>query len=81
MKVTKEDIIKMFKKYSEDTVYFSKNTREFFTLPNGYQDKSTTFYLTETYGDGRWTFNCYLEPDDIILLGQFYKGDGENESN
>lgn len=53
-------------------VNYNEPTKEFVDRDNG-------FYLTETYGDGRWTVNFYMSPTLMGMIARFYEGELEYE--
>ena len=50
-----------------DGVIFNEKTKEF-------TGESDIMFLTETYGDGKWTINFYVSAKTLILIGRFYEG-------
>ena len=71
---TQEEVCRQLSEDIKQKVYYNEKSHEFM-----WEEFGQIFYVTETYGDGKYTIaDVYVSAKSITLIGRFYQGVKEN---
>jgi len=73
---TVDEILKLLSEIAQTEVLYSTVTHEFYYIEKETEMNEEYVYeqfITETYGDGKWSFNMYLPLNVIQMIIRFYE--------